>query len=331
MLTFSIANQPSWASFDTSTGRLSGTPGDADAGSYANIGINVSDGEFTASLPAFTINVNRTNSAPNISGTPSTSIIVGNNYAFQPSASDPDGDNLTFSIANRPGWATFNSSTGRLSGTPGPMDTGSYNNISISVSDGIASDALNSFSINVQAANSAPSISGNPAASINAGSAYTFTPAASDPDGDNLSFSVSGLPSWASFNSSNGRISGTPTAGNVGVYSNIRITVSDGSLSDVLGPFSITVNAVSNGSVTLNWTPPTENEDGTMLVDLAGYKIYWGTSAGSYPNSVTINNASISTYVIDNLAPGTYEFVATSFNAAGVESTFSNPATKIVP
>jgi hypothetical protein len=102
-------------------------------------------------------------------------------------------------------------------------------------------------------------------------------------------------------------------------------------LSDELGPFSITVNAISNGSVTLNWTAPTENEDGTALVDLAGFHIYWGTTPGNYPNSLTINNASISTYVVDNLAPGTYEFVATSFNTSGVESIFSNSTTKVVP
>jgi hypothetical protein len=97
-----------------------------------------------------------------------------------------------------------------------------------------------------------------------------------------------------------------------------------------LAPFSITVQAVSPGSVTLSWTPPTENEDGTALTDLDGYRIYWGTTAGLYPNSVTIDNESVSTYVIDNLSPGTYEFVATSFNTSGVESAYSSPATKVV-
>ena len=67
------------------------------------------------------------------------------------------------------------------------------------------------------------------------------------------------------------------------------------------------------------------------MLQFAGYKIYWGTTPGSYPNSVTINNPSISTYVVDNLAPGTYEFVATSFNTALIESAFSNSTTKVVP
>jgi hypothetical protein len=66
------------------------------------------------------------------------------------------------------------------------------------------------------------------------------------------------------------------------------------------------------------------------LTDLAGYKIYWGTTAGNYPNSVTINDATATTYVVDNLAPGAYEFVATSFNTSNVESSYSTPATKVV-
>lgn len=83
-------------------------------------------------------------------------------------------------------------------------------------------------------------------------------------------------------------------------------------------------------SVTLNWTPPTHNEDGSPLIDLAGFRIYWGTTPGSYPNSVTIGDPSATTYVVDNLSPGTYEFVATAFNTSGVESAYSSPATKVV-
>lgn len=178
--------------------------------------------------------------------------------------------------------------------------------------------------------NSAPVISGTPPAEVAANNSYSFTPTANDPDGDALVFSVTGLPSWASFNSTNGRLSGTPGDADVGVYTRITIAVTDGSANASLESFSITVQSISLGSATLSWTAPTENDDGSPLVDLAGYKLYWGTTPGNYPNSVMIDNASISTYLVDNLSPGTYEFVATSFNASGVESRFSNTATKVV-
>lgn len=178
--------------------------------------------------------------------------------------------------------------------------------------------------------NSPPVISGSASLELTAGESYSFTPTVVDADGDPLSFTISQLPSWASFNSSTGQISGTPQAGHVGTYSGITITVSDGQAQDTLEPFAITVQAISLGSVSLSWTAPTQNEDGSVLEDLDGYKIYWGSEAGSYPNSVTINNESVTTYVVENLSPGSYEFVATSFNASGVESRYSNPAIKVV-
>jgi hypothetical protein len=281
-------------------------------------------------MSAFAITVAMTNSPPTITGAPSTLAQVGSTYSFAPAASDPDGDTLTFSITGRPLWASFNSTSGRLSGTPGLGDVGDYTGIVISVSDGGATDRLAAFTITVPVSNAAPSISGTPPAQVNVNNNYSFTPTASDANGDSLSFSALGLPAWASFDNATGRLSGTPTAADVGVYTGIRITVSDGSATSSLATFSITVNSVSLGAVTLDWMPPTQNEDGSALVDLAGYKIYWGSSPGNYPNSVTINNPGLSSYVVDNLVPGTYEFVATSFNAAGVESSYSNPATKVV-
>lgn len=192
-------------------------------------------------------------------------------------------------------------------------------------------DEVNNWVRDGAPANAPPTISGTPPAQVSVNTSYDFLPSASDPNlGDTLTYSISGRPSWASFSTTTGRLSGTPGDGDVGTFSNITISVSDGEASDSLGPFSITVQGSSVGSVTLSWLAPTENEDGTPLTDLDGYRIYWGTTPGSYPNSVTINNESVTTYVVDNLAPGTYEFVATSFNTSGVESAYSSSVTRTV-
>jgi hypothetical protein len=178
--------------------------------------------------------------------------------------------------------------------------------------------------------NSAPQITGTPAAAVVAGNEYLFMPNASDPDGDSLTFRVENMPSWAAFDTSNGELSGQPTAEHVGLYENIVISASDGQASDSLPQFSISVDANGNLSTTLSWTAPTQNEDGSQLTDLAGFKIYWGTSVGTYPNSVTIDNPGILTYVVENLSAGTYYFVATAFNATGEESRFSGVATRVL-
>ena len=94
------------------------------------------------------------NRAPSISGTPATTAYVGKAYSFQPTASDPDGNKLTFKIAMKPAWATFSSATGSLTGTPSSSQTGTYSNIVISVTDGRVTKSLPAFSIKVVQATS---------------------------------------------------------------------------------------------------------------------------------------------------------------------------------
>ena len=124
----------------SATGELSGTPSTANIGTYADIVISVSDGTTKASLPAFAIQVTALpDQAPTIGGTPPASVVVGSRYAFTPTASDPQGNALTFSVRNLPSWASFSSATGQLSGTPTLTAVGTFSNIVISVSDGTLS------------------------------------------------------------------------------------------------------------------------------------------------------------------------------------------------
>lgn len=330
-LRFSIANKPSWASFSGTNGRLSGTP--RAVGLWENIEIRVSDGTNTTALPAFSIRaVSRSNVAPTISGTPATSVTAGQAYTFQPTASDPDGNTLGFSIQNRPTWATFSSSTGRLSGTPAAANVGTSANVIISVSDGQVSTALPAFSITVQAAaNGAPVISGTPATTVSAGSMYNFRPTASDPNGDPLTFSIANRPQWATFNTTTGQLSGTPTSANVGTYSNVAISVSDGQATVSLPAFAITVKDLStNGSATLSWTAPTRNTDGSTLTSLAGFRIYYGTSSAQLNQTIQVHNPGANVYVIEGLAPGTYYFAVRAYTSTGTESVNSNVANKVV-
>ena len=80
-------------------------------------------------------------------------------------------------------------------------------------------------------------------------------------------------------------------------------------------------------AMTLNWVAPTTYTDGTPLTNLLGYKLYYGTSAGNYTNSITLGN--VITYTFTNLANGTYYFTATAFDNAGVESAPSNEVSKL--
>jgi hypothetical protein len=91
------------------------------------------------------------NKRPAISGSPSKAVTVGKTYNFVPAAVDPENDSLTFSIAGKPAWATFEPKTGRLSGVPKDKDKGSHEEIVVTVSDGAHSVSLPEFSITVDA------------------------------------------------------------------------------------------------------------------------------------------------------------------------------------
>jgi len=171
-------------------------------------------------------------------------------------------------------------------------------------------------------------ISGTPPAQAMQGQVYSFTPTVS-PSGGTLTFSMLGnTPAWATLSATTGRLSGTPTPAQVGTTtSNVRIRVSNGTNTADLPAFSVTVVGTATGSALLSWTPPTTNVDGSALT-LTGYKIYYGTSQGLYPNQVSVG-PNLTSYMIEQLTPATYYFVATSLSANG-ESSYSNVATKVV-
>jgi len=181
--------------------------------------------------------------------------------------------------------------------------------------------------------NSAPVISGNPATGVTENAAYSFKPVATDADSDILTFSISNKPVWASFNSGNGRLSGTPADGHEGRYSNIVITVTDGDDSVSLPAFSIQVNtaAVTTGSFSLGWSAPVVRSDGTplSLADINGYRLYYGALPGTYPDVVEVSDGSATSVTVTGVPRGTRYVVMTTTDSAGRESVYSREVSKI--
>ena len=83
-------------------------------------------------------------------------------------------------------------------------------------------------------------------------------------------------------------------------------------------------------TATLTWTAPTQNTDGTPLTDLAGFKVHYGATSGSYSVTNDYPDPNQTTAVIAPLTPGMWFFVATAYNAIDVESDFSNEASKLL-
>jgi hypothetical protein len=261
--------------------------------------------------------------------------IAGRPYTFTPTVYNKSGRPLTFGIVNKPSWATFNTKTGQLSGTPPDIIT-TYSNISLSVSDGVATVKTGQFYIRVYQPNTVdqPTIAGTPATSVASGSPYAFQPVVRDAFGQPLSFSVTNKPAWASFSIATGSLYGTPTSAQGGTYGNVQISVTNGEHTAALPAFSITVkNGVtsSTGSAALSWQPPTQNTNGTPLTDLAGVRIYYGTSASNLASVVQLSSPSQNTYTVGNLTTGTWYFATAAYATDGTQSAMSSVVSKSIP
>jgi hypothetical protein len=343
-LAFTIVNKPSWAAFSATTGSLTGTPAAANVGTQSDILIRVSDGVSDASLAEFHITTSASSggtgtgggsgsgSAPTISGSPAMTATLGKAYSFTPTAT---GSGLTFSIVNKPSWASFSATTGALTGTPSAAGTQSDIVIRATNSKGTAS--LPEFHITVSGSSSTadvPVISGSPGTSVVAGSAYKFQPTAKDPDGKTLSFSVQNKPSWATFSIATGLLSGTPTTSQEGSYGDIVISASNGTSSASLPAFNVAVTSgtpPTTASATIDWVPPTKNTNGSPLTDLAGVRIYYGTSAANLTKMVQVASNTQTTTTISNLTAGTWYFGGVAYTTTGAQSTMSTVVSFNIP
>jgi hypothetical protein len=133
---------------------------------------------------------------------------------------------------------------------------------------------------------------------------------------------------WTNDRGGQGNASGTSswTTGSVALElgnNEITVTATDGSGATATRTIVIKRETNGTGSVTLSWQAPTTREDGTPLTNLAGYYIRYGRMSGVYDFEIKIDNPGITTYVVENLNPGTWYFVISSYDTDGIESEYS--------
>jgi len=269
-----------------------------------------------------------TNNPPVVTNPGSQSTNEGAVVSLQVVASDADGDPLSYSASGLPPGLSINSSTGLISGTVSAgAASGSPYASSVTASDGSASDtAAFSWTIGVPPPTNKPPVVTNPGPqSTNEGGSVSLQVVASDPNGDVLSYSASGLPPGLSINSSTGLISGTVSAGAAsGSPYSSQVGASDGSLADtktftwaVNGPPSVPTGLVMNrqtNGLFLDWNDNTD-------ADLAGYNVYRSASANGSFTKLNGSLLSASSY-LDVVAPtnAVSYYQVTAVDTGGLES-----------
>lgn len=224
-LTYSASGLPQGATFLGQT--FAWTPTSDQTGEY-HVTFTADDGHSpTSTTITITVAVpQKPNSPPVLGSIGNKSINENQLLSFSVSATDADGqDTLTYSTSGLPSGATFSGEV--FNWEPSYSQAGSYH-VTFTVNDGRDQDS-ETVTISVANVNRTPTLSNVSDRSVDTDSTLTFSLSATDPDGDPLTYSASGLPGGATLAGRD--FTWTPTSDQAGSYE-ITFIVSDGSLGD---------------------------------------------------------------------------------------------------
>lgn len=235
----SATSLPSWLSFDSNSGTLSGTS--PENGTYT-VELQAQDNYGFMSTQTFEIAIRGTNTAPEITSVPlSDKIENGALFVYAFEGSDADGDPLQLSAETIPDWITFttvDATFGRLEGTvPTDLPLDEKVLIRLSLTDGYSEARTQTFYLTVNASacteNTAPEIISMPSTDrIESGTSFVYILEGSDANGDALTLSAKSIPDWLTFSQTDdtrGRLEGTvPEDLSADQQIPIRLSITDG-------------------------------------------------------------------------------------------------------
>lgn len=248
-----------------STGVWTWTPDYTAAGVYNNVGLVCSDAQGGVVTAPFRVTVNDVNRAPTVGTVANRSIMAGYQVRLSTTASDPDGDAITWSGVRLPSGASVNQFTGVFSWTPTIAQAGTYSNIGLRASDPKGGSATAVFTLTVRLVNHAPTVTAIPDYAMKEGQLLSFTATGSDTDGDSLHWYGRKMPPLASIDSLTGVFTWDiqfTEAGND--YDSIRVYARDPYGAENFAMFTVTV-ADSNGAPLMDLIPKQTIGENTLL------------------------------------------------------------------
>jgi putative Ig domain-containing protein len=272
----------------------------AAAGTYSVV---ITVGGCPSASGTTNVVVTQSNHPPVFNPIGDKTVAEGSLLTFAISATDADGDTLTYSATSLPPGATFDVPSATFSWTPGYSAAGPYT-ATFGVSDGHGGTDSKTINITVTNTNRPPVLNPIGNRTVEAGSTLAFTVSATDPDGDSVTYSVTGLPSGATFNTSTGAFSWTPASPQIGFY-NLTFGASDGiggTASEAITitvtgptPTAVVATATTPTSVSITWLPSTGAVSYEILrLDTIGglfNVVGTSTSLAYADNSVSANTA----------------------------------------
>ncbi len=259
-LTYAISGLPTSLFLDPAVNAIVGTPTEFDLGSYA-IEVTASDGRGGTASDDFFLDVRSAtasvgNNPPVLQSPVSDAVVFENEPVFESLEGifvDPDGDPLIYEVSGLPTSLFLDQDTNTVIGTPTAFDLGSYV-VEVTAFDGRGGVASEEFFLNVLSpeeavGNSDPFLQfplRNKVVIENEPIFISLDGTFLDPDGDLLSYGVSGLPAGLFFNQETNSINGTPAATDVGLHS-VTVTTSDGRGGSAFDDFFLDVVSAGGG------------------------------------------------------------------------------------
>ncbi|MEZ5336394.1 MAG: putative Ig domain-containing protein [Methanolobus sp.] len=241
-ITYSASGLPGGATLDSSSGAFRWTPAYDTADSYSVTFTATANG--LSDSETITITVTHVDRAPVLDSIGNKEVDENTLLTFNISATDPDGDLITYSASNLPEGSTFTPSTGVFSWTPGYNDSGNYDVEFSATANGLRD--VETITITVGDYNRPPVLSSIGSQEVDEEEKLRITLSATDPDGDDLIFSVDDAPNGSAFNATTGVFTWTPEEGDAGTYYTM-FSVTDGSSTDTEN-VTITVEEPSSSS-----------------------------------------------------------------------------------
>ncbi len=238
-LTFSLTTAPSGMTIDAVTGVISWRPTAVQTGAHP-VAVRVVDQTGLADTQNFSLTVINSvlsNAVPVITTSPATAISQGQNYRYDIDATDVDGDPLSYALISAPPGMSIDPASGQIGWTP--AQPGGFP-VVVGVSDGRGGQTSQSYVLNVQEVNAAPRIASSAPLTATRGLLYRYPVEATDPNGDELVFSLVKAPEEMTIDRATGMITWTPSSAQTG-QNPVTVQVADpAGLADAQS-FTVTV------------------------------------------------------------------------------------------
>lgn len=232
--TYAIVSSPAHGTLTGTPPTITYTPA-ADHNGSDTFTFKANNGYVDSNIATVTVTIRAVNDPP-VADNQAVTTEEDTPIGLDVPATDVDSASLTYTIKSLPIHGTINGTPLTITYTP-VADYNGSDTFTFTANDGTVDSNPAVIAVTINPVNDAPTISGSPSTLAGAVIQYTFTPTADDvDDGDLWTFRIDNRPAWAGFDNTTGTLSGTPGAGNIGTYTDIVITVVDGSQAETSLP-----------------------------------------------------------------------------------------------